>query len=123
MYSWPFGAAPKPISAATVLECHVRAVYENMLDDRINERQWENESGITLSDLKGVRGRTGAIWHLREIEMDKRQAERDAYVLRYRPIRTFTPEERAARLQTTYDNLVEMGILVRTSWVRSMKPW
>jgi hypothetical protein len=30
----------------------------------------------------------GAIWYLREQEMDARQKKRDAYVKRYRPIQT-----------------------------------
>ncbi len=70
------------------LEAAAADVYPAMCHERGLDKLQGGEIKITLTDLREVRDRTGAIWYLRKLAMEERDAERAAYILKYRPIQT-----------------------------------
>lgn len=79
----------KKIRAKHVLEHRAKYLHETLTQKRLNDkgRGIENPR-VTLTMIKSVRDRTDAIWYDREREQDARQAGRDRFVKRYRPILT-----------------------------------
>ena len=75
-------------TAVQELEAAAADVYPAMRHERSIDRLEGGSTRIELSDLREVRDRTGAIWHMRKRAMEERDAERAAYILRYRPIQT-----------------------------------
>ena len=79
----------KPVQTAVQeLEAAAADVYPAMRHERSIDRLEGGSTRIELSDLREVRDRTGAIWHMRKRAMEERDAERVAYLLKFRPIQT-----------------------------------
>lgn len=63
-------------------------------------RLYNKERAIWMRDVADLKEWCGAVWHLRDQEQDLRQADRDAYVRKFRPVLTLPPEERQALQET-----------------------
>ncbi len=87
--SWPSSGNDTPTrTAVKKMEAAAADVHSDLRHERNEDQSWGLKSEITLADLRDVRDRTGAIWYLRKLAMERRDEERAAYVKRYRPIQT-----------------------------------
>jgi hypothetical protein len=77
------------VTARQTLEAQARNLHKNLRRERFAEKAAGVEKPeVTLTVLRDVRDRVGAIWYLRDLEQDARQAKRVAYVKKYRPVQT-----------------------------------